>query len=294
MNVTSEKIYRDIIKIDEEKCTGCGICANGCPEGALKVIDGKARLVGEILCDGLGACMKDCPEDAIRVERRQADPYDELLVLKNVISHGDNVIKAHLEHLLHHGQDEYYTIATEYLEKEGIPIPEIDLEEDHQMVDSGCPGSRIIELQTSAKDEGELGEGFVLPSQLRNWPVQLKLINPNASYFDGAELLIAADCTPFAFANFHQEFLKGKTTIMFCPKLDGAYLDEYMAKLTQIFKRHDIKSVTMVHMQVPCCFGLHSLVDDAIKQSGNKLPIKDYIVSIKGEVSERNPHLKFH
>ncbi len=300
----TRKATRNIIQIDENRCTGCGICAEGCPEGAIQVIDGKARLVGEILCDGLGACIGTCPEGAISVERREAEPYDERRVMDNVVSHGPNVIKAHLDHLDHHAQQEYMEIAIEYLKDHGLPVPEHRSKETQPSTSNGnacagggCPGSSAIDMRKAAADDGAGASSARVPvrSQLQNWPVQLALANPSAPYFKGADLLIAADCVPFAHGNFHQEFLKGKVLVMFCPKLDDDKIGMYLQKLETIFATQDIHSITLVHMQVMCCFGLRSLVEDALKGSGRKITVRDVIISAQGDVlPERNPHLKFY
>ena len=282
---------RQIITIDEETCTGCGQCEIGCPEGALRVIDGKARLVGEVLCDGLGACIGTCPEGAISVETRDAAPYDEEQVMANVVAHGLNVIKAHLEHLRHHGQDAYMEVATRYLEVHGIPIPALDeLGDPPADMAQGCPGSRTIELAPAGRGGEELaaaGTGALLAGtgqpELRNWPVQLKLVNPGAPCFDNADLVIVADCVPFAHPTFHADILRGKVLVMFCPKLDGN-VDAYVQKLAKLFSTHEIRSITTAHMQVPCCFGMRGIVDDALALAGKTIPVSDLVVSIHGEL----------
>lgn len=280
---------RQIITIDEDTCTGCGACEIGCPEGALKVIDGKARLVGEVLCDGLGACIGTCPEGAITVETRDAAPYDEEKVMDNVVAHGPNVIKAHLEHLRHHGQDAYMAVAIRYLEARGIPVPALDEARFDEA--SGCPGSRTIELAPDEAPDGGNVAGPGVPgmaggvparSELRNWPVQLKLVNPRAPCFDNADLVIVADCVPFAHPSFHADILRGKTLVMLCPKLDGN-VDGYVQKLATLFSSHEIRSITTVHMQVPCCFGLRGIVDDALALAGKTIPVSDLVVSIQGK-----------
>lgn len=212
---------RKIIRINEKKCNGCGLCIPNCKEGALQIIDGKARLVSESFCDGLGACLGHCPQGAITIEERQAEEYDEAKVLKNAA-------KA-----------------------------------------AGCPGSRMMDF----KGKGE--------SRLSQWPVQIHLVPVNAPYFDGADLLVAADCVPFAYAGFHEDLLKGKVLLIGCPKLDDA--KSYQEKITQILKDNKIKSVTCAHMEVPCCFGLVHLVKSAIEASGRKIAYKDVTIGIKGD-----------
>jgi len=197
---------RTIIRIDEEKCNGCGQCVTNCPEGALKVINGKARLVGELLCDGLGACIGHCPQAAILIEEREAKEYDERAVMDNVIKAGIDVITAHLEHLRGHGQHEYFRQAADYLKEKGLALPALATDHHHGR-GGNCPGSMMREFKRPAPSTES---AINATSQLSQWPVQLKLLNPHAPYFKNADLLIAADCVPFAYANFHEKFLAGK------------------------------------------------------------------------------------
>jgi Pyruvate/2-oxoacid:ferredoxin oxidoreductase delta subunit len=273
-------VTRDIIKINDEKCTGCGQCATGCPEGAIQIIDGKARLVSAILCDGLGACVGTCPEDAISVEKREAEAYNERQVIANIVKQGPNTVKAHLKHLDEHKQHKYLEQALEYLKEMSIPVPDYKHKE---AAACGCPSSKPL---TMAKKEIEVtltGDVIKAPSRLQTWPVQLKIVNTAAEYFDNADILIAADCTAFAYGNFHQDFIKDRVTIIFCPKLDTD-IDAYVEKLTTIFKEHSVKSLNVVHMQVPCCFGLVKVVDEAMRQSGKKIPVKETIISMQGDI----------
>jgi len=283
---------REIIKIDEEKCTGCGKCIPGCPEGALQLIDGKARLISDLFCDGLGACIGECPEDAITIEEREAEPYDEVKVMANVARQGKNVIRAHLEHLKNHGQTEFLNQAVGYLEEKGIPNPIEDTEAEvpglKDRLPCGCPGSKVMDLREN-EDPGEDGSGketmdVKQKSELRQWPVQITLVPPTAPYFAGADLLIAADCVPFAYGNFHRDFLKGKRLLIGCPKLDDAQF--YKDKITQVFKLNDIKSVTVANMEVPCCYGLVRLVSEALNDSGKDIPISTVTVGVSGEILE--------
>lgn len=267
---------RDIIQINEEKCTGCGDCVTGCPEGALQVIYGKARLISDLFCDGLGACIGDCPEGAIDVERREAEPYDELKVMGNIVKAGQNVIKAHLQHLQEHSQDELVNEAIGFLKENDIKVP--DYEE--KPLACGCPGSMTHELSPNGEHKEE---PVMLKAQLRNWPIQLQLLNPNTPYLLNADLLIAADCAPFAYANFHQRFLKDKILIILCPKLDQT-IDQYVDKLTEIFKKQDIKSISIVHMEVPCCSGIEVIVRRALEKAQKNIIIKDYTISISGDI----------
>lgn len=271
---------RNIIKIDEDACTGCGLCVPNCPEGALQIIDNKARLVSDLFCDGLGACIGHCPEGAITIEKREAEPYDERKVMENIVKQGENTIKAHIEHLKSHGAMDYYNEAIEFLEEKRISVPLIQL--------SGCPvqtcpGSGVQDFRNSIPVENEQPEILeTRPSQLRQWPVQLMLVPVNAPYFNEAELVITADCVPFACADFHEKFLKGKVLLVGCPKLDDAAF--YKNKLTEIFKVNNIKSITCLHMEVPCCFGLPKIVQTALEESGKVIPSVDVEISIKGDI----------
>ena len=271
---------RDIITVDRDKCTGCGICVDGCPEGALQIVDGKACLVGELLCDGLGACIGECPEDALSVERRESEPYDEIKALKNIIEGGPNVIKAHFKHLKDHKQEEYLKKAVAYFKENDLDLPDFSQDEP---LPCGCPGTMSKDFRSEKKAPTESCGLNAGSSQLSQWPVQLQLLSPHAPYFADAHLVITADCVPFAYADFHQKFLKDKILIMFCPKLDKT-LDQYLDKLTLIVKDNDIKSITVVHMQVPCCNGTRRIVEQALSQAGKKIDIEDVTISIRGEV----------
>lgn len=267
---------RKIIKIDNEKCNGCGLCIPNCPEGAIQIIDGKARLISDLFCDGLGACIGYCPQGAITVEERQAQEYDERKVMENIVKQGKNVIKAHLKHLKEHNQHEYLKAAIELLNERGVEIPDI-----HEHGFSGCPGSKIMDFRN--KEEAVVEEKPVArnSSQLRQWPVQIMLVPGTAPYLNNADLLIAADCVPFAYADFHEGLLKGKTLLVGCPKLDDTEI--YQEKFTQILKNNNIKSITYAHMEVPCCFGLVSIIKSAIEASGKEVPFNEAIISIRGE-----------
>ena len=285
---------RKIIKIDEEKCNGCGVCIPNCPEGALQVIDGKARLISDIFCDGLGACIGECPLGAIEVEEREAEPYDEKLVMQTIVKGGENLIKAHLKHLDDHNEEEFLRLAKEYLTENNIDIP--DYKEAPKMA-CGCPSSMTRDLRETRTKGDEILSGACaeqsecaqnnasanMASKLNNWPVQLQLLSPNASYLKGADLVIAADCTAFAYPNFHQKFLKDKILIMFCPKLDVT-LEQYVEKLSAIFEMQDIQSITLIRMEVPCCSGVEQIIKQALIKSNKNIIIKEYIVSINGEL----------
>ena len=247
-------VLRKIVKIDEEKCNGCGICVPACAEGAIQIIDGKARLVAENLCDGLGACLGPCPMNAITLEEREAEEFDEVAV------------------------EEYKKKIgweTHQHEEQGASKPVAPPAR-------GCPGSRLLsfrnEEETSGMFQGEL------PSALRQWPVQLHLLPVTAPFFADADLLLAADCVPLAFADFHRKFLKGKTVAMGCPKLDNA--EHYLEKLTAIINNNNLKSITVTHMEVPCCFGMVRLVQEALKRSGKQIPVQRVKIGVRGEILE--------
>ncbi len=274
---------RKIIKIDAEKCTGCGECIPNCPEGALQIIDDKARLVSDLFCDGLGACIGHCPEDAITIEEREAEPYDERKVMENIVPQGPNTIAAHLKHLKEHGAEDYHREAVEFLKEHNIALPEEA--PTGGKLPCGCPGSRVMdfsEKSEAAREEEEPVSAGSRPSRLRQWPVQIMLVPPTAPYLRNAELVIAADCVPFAYPDFHEDFLKGKALLIGCPKLDDA--EFYEKKLATMFQQNDVRSVTVVHMEVPCCFGLVMLVKSAIAASGKVIPFAEATVSVKGEV----------
>lgn len=277
---------RKIIHIDDRLCNGCGQCLPNCPEGALQLIDGKARLVSDLFCDGLGACIGTCPLGAIRVEEREAEPYDERRVLANIIPQGANVIRAHLEHLAAHGETGYLEQARSFLREQGIAEPAAAREPSP--APHGCPGLRELDRRVGgAQAPSACAAGgsarTQAPSELRTWPVQLHLLNPNSAMFAGADLLIAADCVPFAHASFHEEFVRGRVPVIFCPKLDHA-AEAYLEKLTAILGGHDVRSLTVVHMEVPCCSGTTALARQALARSGKAIPFRDVTISIQGHV----------
>jgi len=233
------KIIRKIVRIDEEKCNGCGECVPSCVEGALKIINGKARLVSETYCDGLGACLGKCPQDAIIIEEREADEFDEAAVEQ-----------------FHHAK---------HLAEQEAPC--------------ACPGSALRGFDREEVAQAEPAP--VLKSTLANWPVQLRLVPPSAPFLKGADILLAADCAPFAYAGFHQDFLKDHALIIACPKLDN--FDAHLSKLTDILKAAAPKSLTVLHMEVPCCFGLVHMAKAAIQASGKNIPLRDITIGVRGE-----------
>lgn len=269
------KTRRKIIRIDEERCTGCGECIPNCPEGALQIIDGKARLVSDLFCDGLGACVGTCPEGALTVVEAPAEPYDETRVMANIVKAGEKTIAAHLEHLKEHGATEFYNQALTYLKEHNIPIPE----PKSNRLPCGCPGSAVRTLKP-APVEGTTTPD--LPSNLGNWPIQLMLVPVSAPYLRGSNLLIAADCVPAALPAFQQQLLKGRVLLIGCPKLDDA--EFYQQKLTELFRTCRPESVTVAHMSVPCCYGLVQIVEQAIAASGVRIPFSEIVVDPEGRI----------
>lgn len=235
-------MIRKMVSIDEEKCNGCGICISGCHEGALQIVDGKAKLVSDSYCDGLGACLPSCPMDAISIIEREADPFDEEAV-KERMAQLNNPAPA----------NKPFT----------------------------CPGSASRMLHTKEAAPIQKDSVPTAQSQLRQWPCQIQLVPVNAPYFDHAHLLIAADCTSYAYANFHQEFMRNKITIIGCPKLDSV---DYSEKLTKILSYNDIKSVTIARMEVPCCGGLENAAKQALRDSGKMIPWSIVTISTDGQI----------
>lgn len=280
---------RTIIKIDEELCNGCGICVNGCHEGALQLIDGKARMISDLYCDGLGACIGDCPVGAIDFEEREAEPYDEIAVMERLVPKGEKTIRAHLFHLKEHNEMELLAQGLRYLKEHNIEIDiNMDIENKEQENNCGqafsaCPGSREMSF---APVKPTVSTGTV-PSQLRQWPVQLHLLNPQAGYFRGADVVLAADCTAYAYGGFHDRFLRNRTLAIACPKLDSNK-EVYVAKIADMIDGAQINTLTVVIMEVPCCGGLLQLVKMALEQASNKVPIKKVVIGIEGEIIEEN------
>ena len=261
-------MLRQIVKIDEEKCDGCGVCVPTCAEGAIQIIDGKARLVSDVYCDGLGACLGECPQDAISIEEREAAAFDE------------EAAHRHVER-----QETAAQVCGCSSEPESAGQV-CGCSSEPEPTGHACPGaaSQVLQPAGSVPIAGNDGESPVTLSALANWPVQLVLAPVQAPYFQGARLLIAADCVPFALADFHQGFLAGRTLLMGCPKLDDAEL--YRRKLAQIFIQNDIQSVEVLYMEVPCCFGLAHLIHLAIQESGKDIPVEITKIGIRGTIGE--------
>ncbi|GHV59260.1 (Fe-S)-binding protein [Campylobacterota bacterium] len=258
-------MVRKLIVIDEEKCDGCGECVGACAEGALALVDGKAKLLRDDYCDGLGNCLPACHTGAITFVEREAAAYDEEAVKAHIASQhaAKNAPKMHF-----HAAPNAHTHA---------PTHAHEANEAHEC---GCPGSKATVF---AKKEAQNTENIGAPvqSQLRQWPVQIKLVSPNASFFDGAELLIAADCCAYAYGNFHNDFMQGKVTVIGCPKLD---MIDYTQKLHSIIANHNIRSLTVVKMEVPCCTGIEHAAANALASSGKKIPFAAITLSLDGAI----------
>lgn len=289
-------MIREIVKIDEELCNGCGDCVPNCHEGALQIIDGKARLISELMCDGLGACLGHCPMGAITIEKREAEEYDEEVVIAQMVKSGKNTVFAHLKHLQEHGETGFLNIALTYIKSNRDFMP-FKISEVHELLHGdkkeqhahgasapgcGCAGSapqsfNVAGIKMAGAPTGEV------PSELTQWPVQMHLINPAASYFNGADLLVAADCAAFSYGNFHNQFIKGKKLVIACPKLDQGK-DIYVQKLVKLIDESRVNTITVVIMEVPCCGGLSQMVQMATQMASRRVPVKEVVIGIKGEV----------
>lgn len=298
---------RDILKIDEELCNGCGLCVPNCHEGALQVIDNKVRLVSELMCDGLGACIGHCPEGAITIETREAEPYNEQRVMKLMINKGKNTIIAHLKHLKDHGETGFLKEGVSFLKEHELdldfnlneilsevhnhgkiaaPITISSIDTHNHSHGGACPGSKamVIPKPDSIVEDAPSASQT---SELRQWPVQMHLLNPNASYFKNADLLLAADCVAFSMGGFHKDYLKGKSLAIACPKLDSG-TDSYVEKLSIMIDGSKINTITVMMMEVPCCGGLLQIVKNAQSKSERNVPVKKIIVGINGDVLQED------
>lgn len=273
---------RQIIKIDENKCNGCGICATACAEGAIQMIDGKAWLVSEIFCDGLGACIGECPVGAISIEEREAVPYNERETMKRLLPQGMNVVQAHLKHLKSHGQTKLFEEGIAVLRERNFPVPDFD-----SVLPDAAPDTSPAHAATLSMASPSQPAACGCPSKLdmfnpnrqMNWPIQLHLVNPDSAVFDNADLVIAADCTAFSVPDFQKNYTQGKVLIIFCPKLDQA-TEVYIEKLTNIFANHDLRSIEILRMTVPCCGGTTMIVRQALQLSGKQIPVEEKILNL--------------
>jgi Pyruvate/2-oxoacid:ferredoxin oxidoreductase delta subunit len=326
---------RKIIRIAEDRCNGCGLCIPNCLEGAIQLIDGKARLISDLFCDGLGACLGHCPEQAITIEEREAEPYDEAKVMENIIRQGPNTVRAHLIHLKEHGEHDHLKTALETMnypaassgvsQGTGIMDTASGGESDpselskalerrplSSMINSGlltarlkhkghsqnfpdamadpaprrapaggCPGSAQVQLKRG-EPEARPDDG-VGPSELTHWPVQLHLISPMAPAYQGADVVLAADCAAYAAGDFHRKFLKGRALAIACPKLDEGQ-EVYSQKISALIDKAKINTLTVVIMEVPCCGGLLRLAQDAAAAASRKIPVKAVVLGRNGRV----------
>ncbi len=346
---------REIIKIDENKCNGCGLCIPNCHEGALQIIDGKARLISDLMCDGLGACIGHCPEGAMEIEVRDAAPYDEIQVMEEMVKKGRNTVTAHMKHLKDHGEFAFLKQAVGFLmENAGsadFPVREVIQEvhfysprkENHDTAAAnggaepvaaetahaagaagcggaaematanghgpahqhlhaakaahshggGCPGSRSMSFAAPVKNgtpdaptagaDNNAGSPAGNTSQLTQWPVQMHLINPQAAHFRGSDLLLSADCVAYAAGNFHNDYLKGKSLAIACPKLDSNK-EVYLEKLVRLINEARINTLTVMKMEVPCCGGIEQIALKAAETASRKVPIKSITVGVQGNI----------
>ena len=276
-----EKVRRKIIEINEDLCNGCGECLISCPEQALQLVDTpngkKARIVKEFYCDGLGACIGNCPLGAISIIEREADKYDEAATINRIKEVAPEMLDEHLKHMEEHAGE---------LDVEVVMISEAERKNQSPKVEQpveqacGCAGSMMMHFKDIKENKDTISER--IGSELKQWPVQLHLVHPSAPYFKNADLHLVADCVPLAYPNFHQDFLKGNAIAVGCPKFDNT--DAYIEKVTQIILNSELKSLTVLHMEVPCCSGLIMIAMEAAKRSGTDIPVKAIKISIKGEV----------
>jgi len=285
---------RDIINIADDKCTGCGECVPNCHEGALQIIDGKVRLVSELMCDGLGACIGHCPEDAITIEQREAEPYNEQKVMEAMVPKGFNTVVAHLRHLKEHGETNLLKEGMGYLINHELElnfkiqdvknaIHQTDKHANNTGCGNRCPGSQTFVFEPISLKPLKNEYNTPVSSQLRQWPVQLHLINPAANYFQGSELLVAADCSAFSVGDFHSKWLKNKSLVIACPKLDQGK-EIYLKKISDLIDLSKVNTITVLIMEVPCCGGLLQMVITAVQLSVRKVPVKAVTIGIKGDI----------
>ena len=301
-------MIREVVKVNEDLCDGCGLCVPGCHEGALQIIDGKVRLISDLMCDGLGACLRQCPRGAIALEKREAEVYNETGVMEIMAKKGKNTVIAHLNHLKENNEVTYLREGVKYLLDheadisfpvqevineihEGTPKvrahirlgqkPDMHYEQVHKQGGGGCPGSQTICFNSRTDS---VATGTEEPSnELKHWPVQMHLINPAAACYRNTDVVIAADCVAFAMGNFHSRYLKGKALAIACPKLDsdtGIYLE----KITRMIDEAQVNTISVMIMQVPCCGGLLQLAKSAVVNAKRKVPVKVVVVGLEGDV----------
>lgn len=301
-------MIREMVKIDEELCDGCALCIPNCHEGALQIIDGKARLVSDLMCDGLGACLGHCPQGAITIEKREAESYNETKVMEIMVSKGANTVVAHLSHMKEHNEMEFLGEGVKYLRDHEDEL-DFDVREvlgrvhrshiEEEQSACGCPGSEarsftpqsaagqglsVAPISMAPVNPGSMSAGSGdQASELKQWPVQMHLINPTASYFRESDMVLAADCVGFSLGNFHSKWLKGKSLAIACPKLDDGQ-ESYISKIKSLVDDAKINTLTVMMMQVPCCGGLINMVNTALSQAIRKIPVKIVIVSAEGEI----------
>ena len=296
---------RTVIKIDEALCNGCGACVSGCHEGALQLIDGKARMVSDLYCDGLGACIGECPVGAIEFETREAEPYNEYAVMERISPKGEKTVRAHLLHLKAHNEAEYVKQGLDYLKEHNIKIDLSGIEETELSVQTELKQNNTTPIEKKIKNNSTCGcpgmqeRSFVphipvhpnqyshnsteMASQLRQWPVQLHLLNPQAQYFKQADVVLAADCVAYAYGDFHSRFLRDHTLAIACPKLDSNK-EAYIEKLTAMIDHSLINTLTVIIMEVPCCGGLLQIAKRAALDAKRRIPIKLIVVGIEGDI----------
>ena len=267
------KVKRKIIKIDTDRCDGCGDCIPACPEQAIEIVDTpngkKAQLAKDFYCDGIGACLGSCPQDALKVVEAEAEEYDDKATVDRIKQVAPEKLDEHKKHMEEHAQGHASHHASHG------PMPS-----------GGCPGAQTQDWDDDKRDESDNASDSPAtntPSALRQWPIQLHLIGPQVPYFREADLLVVADCVPFSYPDFHKNFLKGKKLVILCPKLDHDQ-EIYTEKLKEIFMTQDIRSITTIRMEVPCCTGVEHLTKEAIEGSGKDIPISHQVISLQGKV----------
>lgn len=289
---------RTVIKIDEELCNGCGNCVEGCHEGALQLINGKAVMISDLYCDGLGACIGECPVGAIELIEKETEPYSEEAVMKRISPKGEKVILAHLKHLRDHNEMKWYNEGVEWCRKNGV---EIDLSkigetakpEVKEKLACGCPGSMEQDFRKQhISNVASVNPVGVAPqisgrSELQQWPVQLHLLNPTAGFLQRSDLLLASDCSSFSHGSFHSTFLKNKSLAIACPKLDSN-IPNYIEKLTAMIDQAQLNTITVLMMEVPCCGGLLQMAKSAREKAQRNIPIKSMVMSLRGEILSEN------